>query len=184
MLTAKKGISCRQIRSMFFGDKSSLHTAWYVGHRLRAGLQDDGFKKLMGIVEVDETYIGGKDKTAIGSRSPASNGKLKGSNEYGGKIGYGKDGAIGAIEHKGNVVCWIIGQADARALAGFARHAVNNVNKKYLPLYLNEFQCRQNNRHNPDLFGTAKAGRLSVRTGERSCIIPLMAPKRITFVGK
>jgi ISXO2-like transposase domain len=32
---------------------------------------------------------------------------------------------IGAIERKGNVVCKIIGQADARTLSGFVRHAVN-----------------------------------------------------------
>ena len=46
---------------MFFGERSSLHTAWYVCHRLRAGMQDDNFKQLMGIVEVDETYVGGKN---------------------------------------------------------------------------------------------------------------------------
>lgn len=34
----------------------------------------------------------------------------------------------------------------------------HNVSKKYLPLYLNEFQFRRNNRHNPDIFGTAIAG--------------------------
>jgi transposase-like protein len=28
----------------------------------------------------------------------------------------------------------------------------HNVSKKYLPLYLNEFQFRFNNRHNPDIF--------------------------------
>ena len=40
--------------------------------------------------------------------------------------GYGKVGVIGAIERKGNIVCRVIGQADARTLAGFVRHAVND----------------------------------------------------------
>lgn len=58
MLTSKKGISALQIqRFMGFG---SYKTAWYLCHRVRAALQDKEFKKLMGIVEVDETCVGGK----------------------------------------------------------------------------------------------------------------------------
>src|SRR5258706_10765741 len=58
MLTAKKGMSSRQVwRYMGFG---SLKTAWYMCHRIRAALQDQEFKKLMGIVELDETFVGGK----------------------------------------------------------------------------------------------------------------------------
>ena len=38
----------------------SYKTAWYVCHRIRTALQDKEFRKLMGIVEVDETFIGGK----------------------------------------------------------------------------------------------------------------------------
>jgi hypothetical protein len=30
-------------------------------HRIRAGLANEEFRKLMGVVEVDETYIGGDD---------------------------------------------------------------------------------------------------------------------------
>ena len=58
ILTSKKGISARQIhRFMGFG---SLKTAWYMAHRLRGAMADKEFQKLMGVVEVDETYIGGK----------------------------------------------------------------------------------------------------------------------------
>ena len=32
-----------------------------------------------------------------------------------------------------------------------------NVSRKYLPLYLAEFQFRYNNRKNPDVFGSAMA---------------------------
>jgi len=34
----------------------------------------------------------------------------------------------------------------------------HNVSKKYLPLYLNEFQFRFNNRNEADIFGKAIAG--------------------------
>ena len=34
----------------------------------------------------------------------------------------------------------------------------HHVSKKYLPLYLNEFQWRYNNRKNPDIFKAALAG--------------------------
>ena len=58
LLTAKKGVSARQLwRYMGFG---SLKTAWYMAHRIRAALAADPVEKLGGIVEVDETYIGGK----------------------------------------------------------------------------------------------------------------------------
>ena len=60
MLTSKKGISALQImRYMGFG---SYKTAWYMCHRVRAGLANEDFRKLMGIVEVDETFVGGKAK--------------------------------------------------------------------------------------------------------------------------
>jgi transposase-like protein len=53
MLTSKKGISALQVqRMMGFG---SYGTAHYMCHRVRAGLADPEFRKLMGIVEVDET---------------------------------------------------------------------------------------------------------------------------------
>jgi predicted RNA-binding Zn-ribbon protein involved in translation (DUF1610 family) len=60
MMTSKKGMSALQIHRMI--GSGSYRTAWFMCHRLRAGLADPDFRKLMGIVEVDETYIGEKDK--------------------------------------------------------------------------------------------------------------------------
>jgi hypothetical protein len=209
MLQSLKGVSSRQIRRMFFGERSSLHTAWYVCHRLRAGMKNDNFKQLMGIVEVDEMYLGGKQK----NRHAKDRAKFSG----GGSANTGKTTVIGAISRKGNVVCQIIEDTSADTLSGFVEKTVSekvslvatdewggytdlrhfyphkiishraqeyvrgevhtnniesfwslfkrgvigtyhNVSKKYLPLYLNEFQFRHNNRKNDDIFGEAIAG--------------------------
>lgn len=57
MMTSKKGIAALEVqRVMGFG---SYRTAHYMCHRIRAGLVDPEFRKLMGIVEADETYVGG-----------------------------------------------------------------------------------------------------------------------------
>jgi hypothetical protein len=45
-------------RYMGFG---SYKTAWLMCHKIRTAMVEDT-KKLGGIVEVDETYIGGSDK--------------------------------------------------------------------------------------------------------------------------
>ena len=59
MLTSKKGISALQIqRQMGFGSYGTAHS---MCHKIRAALIEPE-TKLGGIVEVNETYVGGKDK--------------------------------------------------------------------------------------------------------------------------
>jgi len=57
MLEAKKGVSANQLKRTL---DVSYKTAWYLCHRVRAALKDDAPHTLRGIVEVDETYVGGK----------------------------------------------------------------------------------------------------------------------------
>jgi hypothetical protein len=59
MLTSKKGISAHQIYRLI--GSGTYETAWYMCMRLRAGMKDPEFRQLMGVVEVDETFIGGKE---------------------------------------------------------------------------------------------------------------------------
>lgn len=112
MLNSKKGVSALQIHRQI--GSGSYQTAWYLCHRLRAAMQDSEFLKLMGIVEVDETYIGGKDKNRHWDKKSHVTG------------GSGKTGVIGAISRKGNVVCKVIENTDAKTLTGFVREAVSD----------------------------------------------------------
>jgi len=205
MLNSKKGVSALQIQRQI--GSGAYKTAWYMCMRLRAAMHDPDFRQLMGIVEVDETFIGGKDKNRHWDKKTHVRG-----GERSGKVG-----VIGAISRKGNVVCQIIENTDAITLNAFVRKAVSetvdlvatdehsgyrflkeyfpheavshgqgeyvrgevhtnnlesfwslfkrgvmgsfhHVSKKYLPLYLAEFQFRHNNRKNPDIFGEAIAG--------------------------
>jgi transposase-like protein len=90
MLTSKKGMSARQIhRYMGFG---SYKTAWYMCHRIRASLIDKDFQKLVGIVELDETFVGGK-----------THNKHKSDRDQGPRGGAGgKTAVVGAVSRTGS----------------------------------------------------------------------------------
>jgi transposase-like protein len=52
----KKGISAKQLQRTL---GVSYKTAWYLGHRVRSAMEEDSPVPLQGIVEVDETWVGG-----------------------------------------------------------------------------------------------------------------------------
>ncbi|MBV9394075.1 MAG: IS1595 family transposase [Methylobacteriaceae bacterium] len=201
MLTSKKGVSALEIqRVMGFG---SYRTAWSMCHKIRTALIEPQ-TKLGGIVEVDETFIGGK----------AINKHHKRGGWGGGYVG--KTPIIGAVQRKGNVITRVLDRVTKQAAQEFVREAVSDkvsllatdesrvygglteyphasvhhaagkyvigavhtntiegfwsifkrgivgsfhkVSRKYMALYVAEFQFRYNNRENADIFGTAIQG--------------------------
>ena len=60
VLNAKKGISAKQLqRDLGIG---GYKTAWYLVHRIREAMAEGEPPMMGGIVEIDETYVGGKVK--------------------------------------------------------------------------------------------------------------------------
>jgi transposase-like protein/IS1 family transposase len=113
MLVSKKSVSAHQIyREMGFG---SYRTAWHMCMRIRAGLVDHNFRKLMGIVECDETFIGGKAKNRHWD-------KRGGGGATGGS---GKAIVAGAVSRKGNLVARVIADVRAATLETFVRESVS-----------------------------------------------------------
>ena len=228
MLTSKKGMSALQImRTMGFG---SVKTAHSMCHKIRAALIEPE-TKLGGIVEVDETFVGGKAKTNRHGKRTARWARAS-----------GKAIVVGAVRRKGNVVARVIENVSAITLEAFVNEAVSDkvsllctdqwvgykhlanriparnrspshksstlsarstptrlrasgrifkrgivgtfhkVSKKYLQLYVAEFQFRYNNRFNDDIFGTAIEGALSFPVLAASSVginSPVFPPHRI-----
>ena len=112
MLTSRKGVSAMQLyRYMGFG---SYKTAWYMCHRVRAGLANEDFRQLMGIVEVDETFVGGKDDNRHDK------------DKRGGGAAGGKIPVAGAVSRKGRLVARVVKNVQAGTLTRFVNEAVSH----------------------------------------------------------
>lgn len=112
---SKKGMSALQIQRMLKenGRPTAYKTAFYICHRVRAMLNNPDFPPLMGVVEVDETYIGGKDTNRHWDKKK----HVKG--------GWDKTPVIGAISRKGNLVCQMIERADMPTMHRFVAETVS-----------------------------------------------------------
>ena len=107
ILNAKKGLSARQLARDLEVNKN---TAWYMSMRIRKAMTDDG-ELLKGIVEVDETYVGGKPRKGGPKRKRGR--------------GTSKTPVVGMVERNGNVKAKVMTWLDAKSLTKFVRGGVD-----------------------------------------------------------
>lgn len=74
---AKKGMSASQLKRTLWGEhRGSYKTAWYLCHRIRAAMASAEKSMLYGTVEMDETWVGGRERNPRGAgRIPYSESK-------------------------------------------------------------------------------------------------------------
>lgn len=105
MTESRKGISANQLKRIL---AVSYKTAWYLCHRIRAAMAEVNAEMLRGAVEVDETYVGGRNITGNIGRKRTRNKAI----------------AIGAIERGGAVRLKVIPDASRKSLHAFIKDNV------------------------------------------------------------
>jgi transposase-like protein len=82
MCNAKKGLSAKQMERDL---GVSYRTAWYLCHRIRKAMEEGELPKFTGVVETDETYVGGRYDPRR-KRGPWEKQAVMGFAERGGRV--------------------------------------------------------------------------------------------------
>ena len=123
VLNAKKGLSARQLARDLEVNKN---TGWRMGMQIRKAMAEREQRELLsGVVEMDETYVGGKPRK--GNNGPQG-GESKPKNKRG--RGTKKTPVVGMIERGGNVSAHVVKKDGlrARALSALVRRHVDTEN--------------------------------------------------------
>ena len=103
IVESKKGVSANQLKRTL---GVSYKTAWYLCHRIRAALKEVDAQLLKGIIEADETFVGGKIEGA--GRGYKGN----------------KTVVVGAFQRDGAIRLQVVSGRDRETLQGFIRENV------------------------------------------------------------
>jgi transposase-like protein len=115
MCASKKGISAHQLwRMLGFG---SYRTAWFMAHRIREGMREElpegGLGGTNKVVEIDETYVGGKDANKHAWRREGRRGAK------------GKAPILSLVERDGSVRSYHVANVTAQTLRPIIAKSVN-----------------------------------------------------------
>jgi len=109
MVNAKKSLSSYQLaRDLELTQRS----AWYMQQRIRAAMASDEGALLQGIIEADETYLGGKPRH-------------KDKNNKRGRGASGKTSVVGAVQREGEVRAEVTEDTKGRTILGFIEQSVD-----------------------------------------------------------
>jgi hypothetical protein len=102
LTTSKKGISSLQLAAQL---GITRKTAWFLNHRIIEMFKETAPEMLKGIVEVDETFVGGKNKNRHANK----------------KRNYEKDGdekipVLGIVERGGKIKTFVVPNTKAETL--------------------------------------------------------------------
>lgn len=128
MLNAKKSLSSHQLaRDLELNQK----TAWSMMQKIRGEMATKGSVFLKGIIEADETYIGGKPRKGNKKedRKPTKRGR-----------GTSKTAILGAVERGGRVIAKVAESLTGRDILKFIRKHVNMASSE---LMTDEFKSYQ-----------------------------------------
>lgn len=103
MLESKKSMSANQLKRTL---TTTYKTAWFLCHRVREAMRDVASARLSGVIEIDETWVGGRQRGV---------GKGQSTN---------KTAVIGAVERDGKIRLQVIHARDRRTLHGWIRKNV------------------------------------------------------------
>jgi transposase len=101
---SKNGVSAKELQRHL---GVTYKCAWRMASKIRALMKDGGNDKLNGIVEIDETYIGGKDKRADGFKN--------------------KQAVLGMVERGGNIKATTIDGRQTHIILGEVK---KNIDRK------------------------------------------------------
>ena len=113
-MSSKKGISSIQLGKQLGIPQK---TAWFLNHRLRESFIQTNPKLLGNIVEIDETYVGGKNKNRHWDK------KVKGSQ---GRSAKDKTPVVGLLQRDGNIRAFVVKDTEADTLHKLIHENISN----------------------------------------------------------